>query len=268
MRGVLIVLFLLTSCASNKKHFTISEESLDSLRNESLYRHDEKRLSEKYSASELIMCHQGKISEALEKFEKQLDSRSKDPLYWSHIGTCYYLKAEFPKAKFYYQLAMNYAKSKDIKASIFNNLGLIFLKYGKFHEATEHFQEAIKLNPEVLTPHFNITQIYIQHRHYSKAQEKLNLLLSKAPADVDFNYHQAHLYLMTGKYEKARSQFARIPKQYLKRQDIANNYSMLLYLMGDYKLSQEILSGGDKTGPLNVLNARVEIEKKLREKLN
>lgn len=261
-------MLIFASCASNKKHFVIKESNYDSLRNESLYRHSPERLAQMPQESELTMCHKGKIEQALERFERQLDNRSKDPLYWSHIGTCYYLKGEFPKAKFYYQLALGLTKKKEVIASLYNNMGLIFLQVKKFQEAQEHFAKAMELTPQALTPIFNMTQVYIGHKHYTKAQKKLEILLTRAPDDVDFRYWQAHLYLMTGKYALAKKQFDQIPPQYLKRQDIANNYAMLLYLMGDYKKSQQVLDYGDRNGPLNVLNARVEIEKKLRDKIN
>ena len=268
MIRLLLLILLITSCASNKKHYTIKESSFDSLRSESLYRYSEERLKQMPVTDELTMCHKGEIDKALEKFETQLDKRSKDPLYWSSIGTCYYLKEEFPKAKFYYQLSLGLTKKKEIQASIYNNMGLIFLKVKKYHEAQEHFIKALDLTPNSITPLFNMTQVYIGHRHYKKAQKNLTKLLKKAPNDIDFHYWQAHLYMMTGKYQKAKKEFAKIPVTYLQRQDIANNYAMLLYLMGDYKLSAQVLNNGDKTGPLNVLNARVEIEKKLRDKVN
>lgn len=259
-----MTLFLITSCASKKKYNSITSASYDGLRKESLSRYSNKRLSQKSDL--LSLCHQKQFDKAEKIFVSQLEKRKKSFSYWKDIGTCYYLKNEAAKAKFYYQMALGLAKNKKDKSIIFNNLGLIFLNNKKFDEAKELFKQAQKLFPKAKTPLFNLGHIYINFGHYKNAEKILYTLYKENPKDVDFTYLLGHIYLMQKKYKKAILKFSRIPKEYRNRQDIANNHALAYIKMGRFNKAKDILSEGNKEGSLKVLTASSELFKFINRK--
>jgi tetratricopeptide (TPR) repeat protein len=257
----ILILVILTSCASSQQIFKIENENLDALRHESLYRYDQKRLSKLAANNFLALCHQSNFLEAQKIAIKQLDQRKNEPVYWTELGTCYYLQKEDAKAKFYYQMALGLSKSKELRSSIINNIGLIYLRNSKYDEAKEHFKQASIIHPNSLTPHYNLAQVYLYFGHYKNAKKQLERLYHKNPKDIDFIYLLGHISLMKYQYKKAKSYFDQIPIQYLKRQDMANSIAMLYIKMGQFRKADIALHRGDRKGPLKTLNAYVELEK-------
>jgi Flp pilus assembly protein TadD len=265
---ILLTLVLLTSCASNKQRYVIKDQGLDGLRNESLHRYSKTRLLKYGAKSALKMCHLEQFDQAQKQFIQQMDKRKKDPQYWSDMGTCYYLQQQYTKAKFYYQLALGLAKNSRQKSAIINNIGLIFLSNHKFDEARDHFQQASKHDSRALTPKYNLAHIYLYFGHYKNAEKILISLYNINRQDVDFIYLLGHTKLMQNKFKQAKYYFNQIPKEYSTRQDIANNIAMLYLKMGNIKKAKAVLANGDKVGSLQTLNAYVELEKAINQKIN
>ena len=257
----IIVLILVTSCASKHKNYKISNDKYDALRHESLYRYDANRLSKFAPDNSLALCHNGQFKKAEDLFVSELDIRKDEASYWMEVGTCYYLKGEYPKAKFYYQMALGLNPSKELQSAIINNLGLIYLRKLKYDEAKEHFQKASNLSPTALTPRYNLVQVFLYFGHYHNAEKNLTQLYRLNPNDVDFIYLLGHTKLMQNQYKKAELYFNAIPQEYLRRQDMANNLAMLYIKLSQFRKADKVLHAGDRTGSLKTLNAYVELEK-------
>lgn len=263
----------MTSCATKRRKFVITNHINDGLRHESLYRYGNSRLlSPSNNATmtsdiriELRLCHQGNFQQAHDRFLQTFEQRREEPEYWSEIGTCYYLQEEYTKAKFYYQLALGQQSSPIFQSKVLNNLGLIYLRLSKFDEAKEHFQQSQQLNPKALTPKFNLAQIFLYFGHYKNAEKLLTHLYQRESKDIDFIYLLGHTKLMQYKYKEAKKYFDLIPANYLSRQDIANNIAMLHLKLGNYKKAKETLDHSEKTGSLRSLNAYVEMNKVLEK---
>lgn len=270
---LIVLLFSLTSCASKPRKFIITNHVNDGLRHESLYRYDSSRLLSSKNTGNIIsvalrLCHQNNFKKAHEIFLNTFEQRKDHPEYWSDVGTCYYLQAEYTKAKFYYQLALGQPSSPAFQSKILNNLGLIYLKLSKFDEAKEHFQQSQQLNPNALTPKFNLAQIFLYFGHYKNAEKLLTHLYQRESKDIDFIYLLGHTKLMQYQYKEAKKYFNFIPENYLSRQDIANSIAMLHLKLGDYKKAKEALERSEKTGSLKSLNAYVEMNKVLENYIN
>jgi len=248
-----IICFFLASCASQNKRRNIPNKQHDGLRFESLNRYDSNRLSSvnKY-VSDIAKCHQNQYTDAYKSLKQKLEKEKSNPLYWNQIGTCYLLNQKYTQAKFYFTLALGAIdtsikknKRSKYKAIIMNNLGLNYLRLKKYNLAQDHFQRATELNPRFLTPKYNKTQIYLKFGLFGKAETLLSFLYKRNKNDVDFTYSLGHLYLMKNQYSKAKHYFALLPKMYLTRDDIATNYAMTLFMLGDYKGSQSILANAE-----------------------
>jgi len=265
-KTILVVLFSLSfiGCAHQVKRGSIKESALDGLRFESLSRYNHKRLETiKTNKSELAACHDGRYNEALNSFKSTLDKDKNNAKYWNTIATCYLLKRELPKAKFYYDLALKTSGSKRMKAVINNNLGLYFNLRGLDSLAIHSFKESIKMNSELLTPKYNLGKLYLRFGLYKKAKTILTSLYKLAPKDIDFVASLGHLSLMTGNYKKAKWYYNQMPKEYLKRDSHATNYAMALFMTGDFKAAKSTISNADQNDSYYTLT-QTKILKKMK----
>ena len=258
---------LLVSCAHKGLNRTLQDSSMDALRHESLTRYSEENLKKLDGfAKNIALCHQGRYNEALTLFKDVLDKNQKNPVYWNHLGTCYYLKGEYPKSLIYLDISMSLTKDKNLLAAIHNNIGLNHLKQGNALEAKESFKKAMDLDKMSMTPRFNVAQLYLSRGLYDKAEEQLTQLLRQNDRDVDINYSLAHVNLMKNNYSKALRYFKNIPAEHLKRDDVALNLATTYYFMGKQDLALKTLD----EAPMNVARYAVlqaELKKRIEKKL-
>jgi predicted Zn-dependent protease len=243
-----ISLFIFVGCATSSKTNSISNSENDGLRFESFSRYNLKRLETIKDKAALISCHSGKFTESLDKLKQSLDKEKNNPKYWNKIATCYLLKQELPKAKFYFDLALKTSgKDTRTQAVINNNLGLYFNLLGKESQAVQAFLESSKLQPSFLTPKYNLSTLYLRFGLYKKASKLLDQLYKKAPKDIDFLANMGHLNLMTGKYKQSIWFYNKIPSEFAKRDSIATNYAMALLMQGDHKKAKQIIDTAESS---------------------
>ncbi len=242
----LLSFFIFVGCATSSKVNTIADSENDGLRFESFSRYNEKRLEGVQSKTVLASCHSGDFSQSLESLKQTLDKDLNNPKYWNKIATCYLLKEELPKAKFYFDFALK-TSNKDTRtqAIIKNNLGLYFNLLGKETLAVEAFEESTKLQPNFLTPKYNLSTLYLRYGIYKKARRLLNDLYKKAPKDIDFLANLGHLNLMTGKYKQSIWFYNKIPSTIAKRDSIATNYAMALLMQGDHNKAKQVIDSAE-----------------------
>lgn len=246
LTAITALLPLMFSCAHKGLDRSLKDSALDGLRHESLSRYTARDLSKlKGFKKHVATCHQGRYNEALSLFKDVLDQNQKNPIYWNHLGTCYYLKGEHPKSLIYLDIAMGLTKNKSLLAAVHNNIGLNHLKQGNLAEALASFKKASGLDGSALTPKYNLAQLYLSKGLYDRAEKVLRGLSARNSGDVDVNYSLAHLKLMQKKYQSALRWFRRIPNEYLKRDDVALNLAATYYAMGRPKLALKTLDHAD-----------------------
>ncbi len=264
-----LMMIYLTSCASSVGR-GISEGRYDALANESLLRYTDERKkpilkNEKSSLHEILSCHGNNFSAGLEALKNRFNSNKKDPEYWNHVGTCYYLQKDYLKAQFFYKLSTDAAKNENKEyPPAFNNLGITAVRLGHFQEAFEYLKTAKEMSPSLLTVTFNLSQLYLQFHLYDKAIALLEDLHRKTSEDIDVLASLGTGYLFQGNNKKTISYFEKIDPNYLKRIDIATTFALALYLENDFKRAQVLLKNRDNTpfeeykGPAKKLNKLVE----------
>lgn len=231
----LLVLILLTSCAHKGVKTQLTSKKQDSLHEESFMRYGHKRFKESKSASsplldELKNCHQGEVPTALSNLKEMLIKSETRPYYWIVLGNCFLLNKDMGKANFYYQKALKLKPQSKLMAIVKNNQGLIELKNRNYDRAYSLFTLAKNKSKHSLTPKFNLAQMHIQFGHLKKAQRTLLKLEAKAPQDIDVLASLGTISLLKGKNLRAIHYYERIPEKYRKRQDVAVNYALALYL--------------------------------------
>lgn len=257
----------LVSCASFNNPRQIKEETYDGLKFESLKRYDAKRLEKPGKAiNNLALCHKGDFEEAEQNFKDKLDKNLKNYEYWNQVSTCYILKKEYAKAQQFLDLALNATKTKAQKATVMNNFGVIQMENKNFVEAKEYFKKSLEFNKNALTPKYNLSQIYLRHGLYGKAEKQLTELMNKNAKDIDFLNSMAHLKLMQKDYRRSLRFFDQIPQAYHSRDDVATNLAMTYFMLGDMDKAKQTLSNSDKKDSFYTV-AQLQIMKKIDKKV-
>lgn len=237
---LLVSLLLVSSCATKHMASKVSDAKFDGFKEESFLRFTGERLKKiddsRYTY--LSLCYQGEIEEGLEKLKDNLESQKKDPDYWNQVGMCYFLKDNYPKAEFYFNLSLQQRNNRFFAPAI-NNLGILKLKDRHYEEAIEMFKKARGKGHKV--PLFNLAQVYLEFNLIDKALVVLEDLKKDIKDDPDLLFSLASGYLMKGNTKLAASYLDQIPSQFRKREDVSLINAITLYEQNKFYAAKDIL---------------------------
>ena len=263
----LISLLVLVSCSSSRVDRKINDSSWDSLADESFMRWGEKRLEGYENPNHKVVgCYKGETKETLKNFRKEFSTKNDSPYYWLHIGNCYFIKEDWSKAEFYYKMTLSESKSQTSKAIALNNLGLIHFKYEQWEKGKDFLKQSMTLAPKFKVPRYNMSQLYLQFGLYDKAIETLSDSAFRDHKDIDVYFSLANAYLFKGDLKTSASYFQLIPKDHLKREDIAATYSLFLLKTGNVKGARDIMQDRDRSHVPELSAISQKIEKVISSK--
>jgi len=265
-----LLLFLIVSCGHNT-FLTKSENKKESLFfNESMSRYTKADLEnlitqKNVNVLALGQCYLGAEDKGLEQLKSKLNEHIIDEKYWNSVGVCYYLNKDYKEAAFFFKLSLQVAKSKNKTFSLpYNNLALIYIHTRQYRQALDYLNNAIKLNPYSDVAKFNLSQLYLKKYLPEKAKLILKKLLKKTPHDIDLQSSLGLVYLLMGDAKNALKMFAQLPKDILKRQDIASYNALAFFISGQYLETLEALKNQEA---ITIRGFR-KIRKKLKELAN
>lgn len=239
MRPVLLlsILFLVSCSHRQTLNRTIPLAQWDFLKEESIMRWDQERLTNLNSANAL--CYQGQVEKGLQTLKNAFYERRTDSHYWIEIGNCYFLSKKFSQAEFYYQLALNETKNSRIKGIAYNNLGILALEQKNWSIAQELFLNSIKADNKLKVPRYNLALLYLDFNLIDQAQ---NLVENyKNLSDIDFIVINARIYLLQNDLKSAGALFNKLPDFSLKRSDVSVLYAWYLTLVKDFNRAEKVL---------------------------
>lgn len=237
---VSLSLIFVFSCAQLQERPKAVSKEMDVLSEESFMRYGDIDLQ---GEEFLVDCHRFEMKTGLGKAKASYNSQKNNPDYWNNIGTCYYLKSDFQKAMFFYKVANDLAirKTKKNHPAAVNNIGLIYLEQQKFNDAVGAFESALKGNPRLLTPRFNLSQVYALFNLYGLAIEHLVYLANKNPRDELISASLGDMYFLSGDFKKAVVFYEKLqPKSYWFAQTI-NNHAGAHHFLGNDEKAKELL---------------------------
>ncbi len=277
----LIIFFslYLGACSSQNFSHKIESNDHDLLSEESFMRYSTQRIdyldskSNDIISKSLLACHQHKFIKGMSALEYEMQNFKSNPFYWNALGTCYSLKKEFNKALFFFGIGKeSLEKIKDqtkyfAEAMIENNIGLIHLNFHRYNESYDCFKKASSLAPSLITPKFNIAQLYIEFGENDKALELLKSLSSINLSDVDVLYSLSLVYLRNNDLKNSYSMVKKIKNDYLNRPDIVGLYAYNLMLNKEYPAAKEILEKRSYASDFDDRNKLIldEINLKIKE---
>ncbi len=113
-------------------------------------------------------------------------------------------------------------------------LGWSFVQLGKYDQAVEQYQNALKLDPKSEAAKYNIALVKLQRQDYQGARADLEALQSENPKNLDVRAALGYLYRKAGEYKLAVEEFETVNAFYPGRPDIM------------YQLAQSYQQAGDK----------------------
>jgi len=265
-------------CASTVPRSNIDSKDNDLFRNESLTQYSITNLElvqNKKNNAAIALCHNKKISDGLELLKTSFAQQKNHPLYWLHVGNCYYLNENFDKAKFFYNISLETAsKDEQQKAFAYNNLGILYLKNNHILEARDYFEKSHKSNPDLITPRYNLGQIYIRYGLLTEALKLLAPLETSNSKSIELLSSLGVIHTLDNNSKQALSYFKRIPEPLRQREDIACAHALALYNLKDYTGAKAVLSDRKSLGlkemseMASILMDEIDIEIKKLDNLN
>ena len=114
----------------------------------------------------------------------RLDPQSVKEHYW--LANAFQSQGHPAEAVQEYQNVLRYASEKTVRASVHNNLGVIFLRSKNLSQARSEFRLAIGLNPMEQTSFLGRGSIEFQERDLNAARDDYSRAAKIAPSPVAF----------------------------------------------------------------------------------
>jgi tetratricopeptide (TPR) repeat protein len=162
-------------------------------------------------------------------------------MFFNEIGMCYFLGGREAKTEYYFQLSLTKARKAHFAPAI-NNLGVLKLKNRHYQEALSLFKQAAKKGGSIISPLFNMAQIYLEFNLADAALPILVSLNKKGSGDPDILLSLANVYLLKGQTNEALKMINSIPSNFSKRDDVGLARAIALFESKQYNEAKELLA--------------------------
>jgi Tfp pilus assembly protein PilF len=228
---LLLILSIITSCATQKRDKVVSNKNHDFFSEESFLRFDKNRLKENANNAP---CFAGNIIDDLKELRSSLDQNKDNPHYWNQIATCYYLNEQYTKAEYYYQVSLNTAQKKgQVYSPALNNLGLLNLSLKHYITARDYFRKALK-NNQFVTPRYNLALIHLKYNKPEMAIKLLSRFAKNKSSDPDLNFNLAYAHYLLGQTQMTHH-FLSLMGEQQERSDVIYLKAIMLYDQQKYE---------------------------------
>jgi tetratricopeptide (TPR) repeat protein len=264
---IMLSLFFV-ACSSSRIERKINDVTWDSLADESYLRWGESRL-QKYVVKDhpVVKCYQGEVKETLQQYRKDYLTKNQHPLYWLHVGNCYFIQESWSKAEFFYRMTLDEIKLPSIQAIALNNLGLIYFKYQYWEKGKEFLRRSMVLGPKLKVPRYNLSQLFLQFGHYDRAIDVLSDSAFRDHKDIDVYFSLANAWLFKNDLKKSAFYFNMIPEEHFRREDIAATYALFLIRKGKIQDAKQIMTKRNRSDVPELTLISQKIEKILLQRL-
>ncbi len=268
----LIASLSLVSCSSQTFYKKIESTNVDLLSEESMMRFDTKRIDQADSTAKdsitkaMLACHAHKFIKGMGLLEQQMQQNKTNPFYWNALGSCYLLSQNFSKALFFYNVGLEAAgaqKNPDqnlAQASIYNNIGLIHLNFQRYNEAYDMFSKSLSFSQYLITPQFNLAQLYVEFNLDDKALAIVKSLETKNPNDIDLLYLKSLIYFRKNDFANSLNELKKIKSEYLNRADIVGLYAYNLLLDKKIEEAKSIIEKRSYANEFNERNKLISVK--------
>ena len=250
MRILIIALVFLSSCATKNLNQRIKVSENDTFKSETYLRYTKERLKDQGPLSEeLYACYNQDYSKAFELLKNNLDKNLENPAYWNTYGICYFLKNDYVRADYFFNLSLTYSKKKFLPA--YNNLGISALKRNDLEQALEYFQ-ILEKKSHLIVPRYNRAQIYLEYGKVELALKELQSLRKLNTNDPDINISIGIAYLLDQKPQEAERYLNPLFKGEFDKTDKIFYKALLLFEQEKWQEVKDILEAKHFTRTLDL----------------
>ncbi|MBF0361395.1 MAG: tetratricopeptide repeat protein [Oligoflexia bacterium] len=129
-------------------------------------------------------CYLKKFNESKDEIKKLYWEYKNFPTYWNLVGSCYLLEGNIPKARLYYNKALEIDQNY---TPVLNNLGVLYLKEKREQKALAAFLKASKSSSFAITPIYNLANLYLKYGLVEKALPLYQTLYSNYTSSNNTN---------------------------------------------------------------------------------
>ena len=131
---------------------------------------------------------------------------------WNYFSFAYSLGElkRYQEAIEQLEIALNKYPEKN---DVYNRLGVLYKKQGKYEESLKYFELEISINPKHESAHCNIAHVLTIQRNYQKAEEFISRAFTTQKTQNGHFYHGIFLYKM-GRYPEALDLFYNCNKRF------------------------------------------------------
>src|SRR6266496_1298802 len=131
----------------------------------------------------------GKEEAALAVFEESIELEPQYALAYYNMGNTLNNLGQPAEAMKAYDSAIQYGDTGVIVISLIDK-GNIFLSWKRYQEAVSTFDEAIRLDPQNFTPHYNKGNLFYDRGQYKEAVQEYDIALRLNPQDSGISYNR------------------------------------------------------------------------------
>jgi tetratricopeptide (TPR) repeat protein len=241
----LVIVIFLGACASKPHQKLLVDTDSSLFAQESLLRTNVVQGEESHL---LKGCYEGDLNTFTQKARQVYNKGAKTAQYWIWVSNCLVWNSELREARFFLTLADGLAKTDTEKATIKNNMGIIYLRIGKVSQAYLSFQEAQKLAPHLVSPSFNLAQIYVQQNLNQEALKILNQPPFHKSQDPEVLHLTGLAHLQLKNLKLAGTYLEKISSKFYSREDFALTLAQWHLWSGRPQKSVEMIEGLKSTG--------------------
>jgi protein O-mannosyl-transferase len=139
-------------------------------------------------------------------YRKTLEAQPEAQVIHTNLGVDYSERGDWADAEREWILALGPGKPSAVTLS---NLGLVRKNQKRYSEATDLFEQAIRLRPAFVDPHKHLAEMYAEMGRLGDADSQFQHAVSLAPLDINLRNSYGHFLLQQGRTSEAREQFAR-----------------------------------------------------------
>ncbi|WP_017328274.1 tetratricopeptide repeat protein [Synechococcus sp. PCC 7336] len=177
--------------------------------------------SEGYLNRGLAYHRLGQYTAAMDDYNQLLSTWPQDFRAHHNRGLTETELGRFTSALGDFELAERFSRQADsaIRASIFNDWGLVFFHQGNWEAALTKFNRSIRLNPNHISPYFNRGCVCHRNADYACALKDFTQVVQLEPNSADAYMNLGMTHAALGRPGKARQNWEAAAALFLERGD-------------------------------------------------
>jgi tetratricopeptide (TPR) repeat protein len=147
-----------------------------------------------------VYLRQGKLDEAVNQYKEVLKIKPDDSAAMLELTKCHIMKKEFDEA---IEIAKKNVMSNSKEAKAFEGLGLALEGKGLWAQATQNYQEAVRIEPDNFSLRLKLAQACKNGNMIDRAIEQYKYIAEHSPEGAEALSALGDIYLRLKKYDEA-----------------------------------------------------------------